>query len=92
MVIIHGGVAVDPARIAEITEAAVAFQRASRAEDGCVEYQLSWLAGDPCALRLLEIWESREQHQAHKDADHTIAWTTLISSAATAPPSFTDLG
>ncbi|MFC8845322.1 MULTISPECIES: putative quinol monooxygenase [unclassified Micromonospora] len=91
MVIIHGGIVVDPARTAEVDAAAVTFQKASRGEDGCLEYQLSWLAGSPAELRLLEIWESREKHQAHREAAHTVAWTSFIRGVAVAPASFTDL-
>lgn len=91
MIIVYGGITVDPARIAEVEEAGATFQKASLAEDGCVEYQLSWKVGEPGNLRLLEIWETKAKHQAHKEQAHTTAWTAFISGAATAPPNFTDL-
>jgi quinol monooxygenase YgiN len=91
MIIVHGGITVDPARIGDIEEAGATFQKASKAEDGCVEYQLSWKIDEPGNLRLLEIWESRDKHEAHKDQAHTREWTTFISSVATAAPQFYDI-
>ncbi|GID30356.1 putative quinol monooxygenase [Paractinoplanes brasiliensis] len=91
MIIIYGGITVDPSRIAEVEEAGATFQKASKAEDGCVEYQLSWKVGEPGNLRLLEIWENTDKHQAHKDQPHTKQWTSFIRAAATAPPQFHDV-
>jgi quinol monooxygenase YgiN len=91
MIIVYGGITVGPSRIADVEAAATTFQAASLAEDGCVEYQLSWKVGEPGNLRLLEIWADKAKHQAHKDQPHTTAWTSFISGAATAPPAFTDL-
>jgi quinol monooxygenase YgiN len=89
MVIVHGGVRVDPDQVAEVTRRAERFQTESLAEEGCVVYQLSWQAGDPSLLRLLEIWESGHAHQAHKAAEHTTSWTEYVAGAATEAPQFT---
>ncbi|MFI5893497.1 putative quinol monooxygenase [Actinoplanes sp. NPDC051513] len=91
MIIVHGGITVDPSRIGDVEDAGAAFQKASKAEDGCVEYQLSWKIGEPGNLRLLEIWENKDKHQAHKDQAHTREWTAFIGSVAAAPPQFHDI-
>jgi quinol monooxygenase YgiN len=89
MVIVYGGVRVDPARVAEVATAADRFQKESAAEEGCVLYELSWQVGEENNLRLLEIWDDDAVHQAHKDAPHTAAWTEFISAAAAEAPAFT---
>lgn len=91
LVIVHGGIAVDPALLEEVTARAVPFARACRAEQGCREYQLSWLAGAPDQLRLLEVWSSQEDYTAHGTRPHVQEWTTFVSAAAVAPPVFTRL-
>jgi quinol monooxygenase YgiN len=89
MVIIYGGVAVDPARVAELSEAAVTFQQACRAEVGCADYTLAWEVAEPNRIRLLEHWETEEAFEAHKVQPHVLAWTELISGAAIDAPAFT---
>lgn len=91
MIIVHGGITVDPARITDVDQVGQTFQQASLAEDGCVEYQLSWKIGEPGHLRLLEIWASKDQHEAHKSQPHTAEWTAFISGVATASPQFSEL-
>jgi len=89
MRIVHGGISVDAARVAEVEAEGAAFAKLCVAETGCVEYQLSWKLGEPENLRLLEIWDTPADHETHKLQPHTVAWTSFISAAALAPPSFT---
>lgn len=91
LVIVHGGVTVAADRIADVTEKAVTFAQTCLTEDGCREYQLSWLAGSPDRLRLLEVWDSPETSAAHAEQPHVKEWTAFISAAALAPPAFTKL-
>jgi quinol monooxygenase YgiN len=89
MVIIYGGVTVDPARVPELTEAAVTFQAACRAEEGCADYTLAWEVAEPNRIRLLEAWASEEAYERHKTQPHVAAWTELISGASLGAPAFT---
>jgi quinol monooxygenase YgiN len=89
MVIIYGGVAVDPDRVPELTDAAVAFQATCRAEPGCVDYTLAWEVAEPNRIRLLEAWETEEAYEAHKGRPHVADWTRLIAGAALGAPAFT---
>ncbi|GLY31019.1 antibiotic biosynthesis monooxygenase [Kineosporia sp. NBRC 101731] len=88
MRIVHGGITVDPAHVAEVEAQGAAFQKLCLEETGCVEYQLSWKLGEAENLRLLEVWTTAADHEAHKEQAHTQAWTTFISGAAAAPPKF----
>ncbi|GAB6896967.1 putative quinol monooxygenase [Kineosporia succinea] len=89
MRIVHGGISVTPERVAEVTAEGATFQKLCAQEDGCVEYQLSWKLGEDENLRLLEIWDTADDHETHKLQPHTVAWTAFISGAAAAPPGFT---
>jgi quinol monooxygenase YgiN len=88
MLYVYGGVPTDPAKRDEIEAAAKAFQEKCLAEEGCVEYSLSWSIAEPGFLRLLEVWVPNEAHAAHIAQPHVREWTDYIASAATAPPTF----
>ncbi|MGP2442688.1 putative quinol monooxygenase [Streptomyces sp. JW3] len=90
MIIVHGGVSVVSDRVDEVGAAGAAFQKSCLAEEGCVEYQLSWQLDQPANLRLLEVWTSREAHNAHKARSHTAEWTRFIGGVAAAAPEFTE--
>lgn len=81
MIVIHGGVAIDSTRVDEVEEKAGPFQAASRAEAGCVEYQLSWKVGEVASLRLLEVWADEESYVAHTRAAHTAEWSAFVPGA-----------
>jgi quinol monooxygenase YgiN len=88
MKLIYGGVAVDPAKVEEVTAAAVPFIAASNAENNCVTYRLSWDAAQPNRINLIEAWTDAAAHLAHTEQPHTIAWTEIISAAAIEAPKF----
>ena len=88
MLIVYGGVHVDPARVPEVTEAARAFELRCRAEGGCVQYVLSWRIDEPSRIQLLEAWESEEAWESHKQQPHVQEWTSFIVAASAGPPEF----
>ena len=88
MIVIHGGVTVDPTRVDEVTEAAKAFVAETAKEEGFLEYTLSWDVTQPNRIRLLEAWTDADTSAAHGVAAHTKDWTTLISAAALEAPKF----
>jgi quinol monooxygenase YgiN len=88
MLYVYGGVPTDPSKRDEIEAAAKAFQEKCLAEEGCVDYSLSWSIAEPGFLRLLEVWVPKEAHATHTQQPHVLEWTTYIASAATAAPSF----
>ena len=48
---------------------------ATRAEDGCIEYNYGEDVLDPGLIRVSEVWESREQLMAHMGAPHMKVWS-----------------
>ncbi|GAA0993009.1 putative quinol monooxygenase [Subtercola frigoramans] len=88
MIIIYGGVAVDPTQLASVTEAAQSFVAASRAEAGCVDYILSWDLVESNRIRLIETWADQETATAHTLQKHTAQWTSVIGAAAIEAPVF----
>ena len=88
MLIVYGGVQVDPARLPEVTEVARAFESSCREEDGCVQYVLSWRVDDPCRIQLLEAWESEEAWETHKQQPSVQEWTAFIAAASAGSPEF----
>ncbi len=47
---------------------------ATRAEDGCIEYNYAEDVLDPGLIRVSEVWQSREQLTAHLATDHMRVW------------------
>jgi quinol monooxygenase YgiN len=88
MVIVYGGVLVDEAQVASVSEVARTFQQRCQQEDGCIDYRLSWDVAEPNRIRLLEAWESEQAHEVHRAAPHVVAWTSFISVASVEAPSF----
>lgn len=87
-VVITGSVTIDADKIGSITEAGSRFQELCRAEEGCVDYTLSWDCAGGGVLRLYEEWESVETSAAHTRQPHVAEWTPLVGAAAVAPPNF----
>jgi quinol monooxygenase YgiN len=52
----------------------IALMEASRAEDGCVEYNYSEDLLEPGLIRVSEVWESREHLAAHFKSAHMQRW------------------
>lgn len=47
---------------------------ATRAEDGCVEYNYAEDVLDPGLIRVSEVWHSRAQLHAHLKTAHMVTW------------------
>jgi quinol monooxygenase YgiN len=65
LVIVAGTFTVDPARRAEFLDGRLESIRASREDQGCLEYTMSADAVDPGLVRLFEMWTSLADLQAH---------------------------
>ena len=48
---------------------------ATRAEDGCIEYNYAEDVLRPGLIRVSEVWETREHLMAHMAAPHMKAWS-----------------
>ena len=47
---------------------------ATRAEDGCVEYNYAEDVLDPGLIRVSEVWHNRDQLTAHLQTQHMKTW------------------
>lgn len=52
----------------------IAVMQASRAEDGCIEYNYAEDLAEPGLIRVSEVWESREHLAAHFKSAHMQRW------------------
>ncbi len=63
-----------PGDVAKIEAAALEMMAATRAEDGCIEYEFSEVIGQPGTMRIFEKWESWDHLRAHFAVDHMTNW------------------
>ena len=61
-------------RMAEARPAMRKVMEATRAEDGCIEYNYAEDVADPGLIRVSEVWASREQLAAHLKTPHMAVW------------------
>jgi quinol monooxygenase YgiN len=81
MLILSGTVKMNPDDITVIKDAALAMIAATRAEDGCIEYEYSEVIGEPGTMRIFERWESVEALHAHFGAPHMAVWLDAMKKA-----------
>jgi quinol monooxygenase YgiN len=58
---------------------------ATRAEAGCIAYDLYASATDPATFVFVEKWETREALTAHSKSDHLKAWRKIAGECQSAP-------
>ncbi|MBT8240207.1 MAG: antibiotic biosynthesis monooxygenase [Acidimicrobiia bacterium] len=81
MLILSGTVKMNPDDIAVIKDAALTMIAATRAEDGCIEYEFSEVIGEPGTMRIFERWESVDALKAHFVAPHMAVWQDALKGA-----------
>jgi quinol monooxygenase YgiN len=89
MVLIYGGVLVTESEVPAVTAEAGTFAAACQAEEGCVDYLLSWDVVQTNRIRLVEVWATEEAYEAHKTQPHVQKWTDYIKSVSAEAPAFT---
>jgi quinol monooxygenase YgiN len=57
----------------------------TRAERGCINYDMHEAVGDPATFLFHENWESEEDLQAHLRAPHLAAWFELSRTVLAEP-------
>lgn len=66
MILITGTIKLaSAAELDEVRPALIRRAERSRNDDGCIDYQFSVSLDNPQEVRLIEIWQSEEQLQAH---------------------------
>jgi quinol monooxygenase YgiN len=73
-VVVIGQFRFPPDRMGEALPAMRKVMEATRAEDGCIEYNYAEDVLDPGLIRVSEVWETREQLAAHLKTPHMAVW------------------
>ncbi|MGE3166536.1 MAG: putative quinol monooxygenase [Planctomycetota bacterium] len=72
------------AKVDQVDRVKIALEKlipTTRAENGCVQYDLHQDHVDPTRFLFYEVWESRALWQAHMSAPHVAACLQAIESA-----------
>jgi quinol monooxygenase YgiN len=75
-----------PGRIDDLRSALLDLTVATRAEDGCVLYDLHEDVNDPDVLAFYEIWASPAAHAAHDATQHVQATVARFGDLLAEPP------
>jgi quinol monooxygenase YgiN len=58
----------------------------TRAQRGCLQFELFRSAQDPATIIALERWSSKEDHQRHLQGDHVKTLMTRFEGVLAGPP------
>lgn len=89
MIVVVGHLTIDPAQRDAAVAAIAAAETATRAEDGNLEYRFSADLADPARINATEVWESREQMDAHMSSPALAEFMTAMTPLVTGSVSFT---
>lgn len=81
MLIIVADIHTEPDQLARVRAELEKLIPITRAEEGCIRYDLHQDNDDPAHFLFYEIWESRELWQAHMRAPHLAAYTEATEGA-----------
>ena len=74
MIVVVGQFRFPPEQMAAALPAMRKVMEATRAEDGCIEYNYGEDVLDPGLIRVSEVWASQPQLDAHMQAPHMAVW------------------
>lgn len=80
MIQINGKIRLAPDAPAAAMEALVAMVRASRAEDGCLDYAFAQDLADPGTLILFERWRDEAALMAHFQSPHMAEFQQVMAA------------
>jgi quinol monooxygenase YgiN len=75
-----------PGRAADLRTALLALVEPTRAEDGCLRYDLHEDPSDPDVLAFYEVWATPEHHAAHDRTDHVRGIVAALPALTSEPP------
>ena len=78
-----------PGKEAEVRRACLALVAPSRAEQGCINYDLHQSADDPGIFMFYENWESREDLERHLETAHALAFDEATEGMLAEPEEIT---
>lgn len=74
MIIVAGTVRIDPTKLDTARGEMEKMIKASRAEDGCIDYAYSVDVLDPHIVHVFEAWRDKETLQRHFKMPHLASW------------------
>lgn len=74
-----------PGREADLRDALLALVEPTRAEEGCLRYDLHVDEADPTVYAFYEVWATRAHHAAHDLTDHVQAFRAVRGDLLTEP-------
>ena len=77
---------VRPEKLQETLDAFTTLVAATRAEDGCISYEVLQNPEDPLDITFVEEWASNEVLDAHFATEHFGAVGARVGELLTAPP------
>ncbi len=86
MIIVAGSVPVNPEKLREVKQGIAKVCEATRKEAGCISYDFSQDAADPCLIRIFERWETGSALDLHLKQPHTVEFLTALGGWAAGPP------
>ncbi|HVG34715.1 MAG TPA: putative quinol monooxygenase [Pyrinomonadaceae bacterium] len=78
-----------PGKEAEVRLACLALVEPSRAEQGCINYDLHQSADDPRLFMFYENWESREDLERHLETAHALGFDETTDGMLAEPEEIT---
>ena len=70
---------------AELRDRLLALVEPTRAEDGCLQYDLHVDESDPARLAFYEVWASKAHHAAHDQSTHVRSFVAVRDSLVREP-------
>ncbi len=75
-----------PGRADDLRAALLDLVAPTRAENGCLRYDLHDDRDDPDRLAFYEVWATPEAHAAHDRTDHVLAIVAALPELTVEPP------
>jgi quinol monooxygenase YgiN len=75
-----------PGKETELRDALKALQGPTRAEPGCLTYDLHLALGDPAKVMMFETWESQAAIDAHMKSPHVQKFAPRVDGLCGEPP------
>ncbi|MCC6456234.1 MAG: antibiotic biosynthesis monooxygenase [Caldilineaceae bacterium] len=80
-----------PECVEAVKQACLALVAPSRADQGCLQYDLYQSTGDPIVFIFYESWESLEDIERHLESPHALAFDEKTSGLLAEPEEITYL-
>ena len=75
-----------PGKQSDLEQALREVAAPTRAQRGCLSFELFRLAQEPAAITALECWSSYEDHERHLQGDHVKTLMARFAGILAAPP------